>query len=76
MDYHLGATVSRDKDGILIYSATHYIDKIIESYNRQYGELPKNQNPPLEPGDHPELDMTTLCDGGQTSQFQSHIGAF
>ena len=48
MDYHLGATVSRNKDGTLIYSATCYIDKIIESYNHQYGELPKSQNAPLE----------------------------
>ena len=76
MDYHLGATVSRDKDGTLIYSATHYIEKILDSYNHQYGELPKNQTAPLEHGDHPELDMTTLCDESQTSQFQSQIGAF
>ena len=48
MDNHLGATISRDKDGTLIYSATHYIEKILDSYNRQYGELPKNQNAPLE----------------------------
>ena len=76
MDHHLGATVSRDKDGTLIYSATRYIEKILDSYSRQYGEIPKNQNAPLEHGDHPKLDMTTLCDGSQTSQFQSHIGAF
>ena len=76
MDYHLGATVSRDPDGTLSYSASRYIDKILQSYERQYGELPKYQQAPLPHGDHPELDMMEICTDEERSQFQSHIGAF
>ena len=31
-------------------------------------------SPPLEGGDHPELDTSELCDEHQTEQFQTLIG--
>ena len=34
----------------------------------------KQSRPPLEEGDHPELDTSELCDEHQTKQFQTLIG--
>ena len=35
---------------------------------------PRKSRPPLEGGDHPELDTSELCDEHQTKQFQTLIG--
>ena len=35
---------------------------------------PRKCRPPLEGGDHPELDTSELCDDHQTKQFQTLIG--
>ena len=37
-------------------------------------EKPRKSRPPLEGGDHPELDTSELCDEHQTKQFQTLIG--
>ena len=37
-------------------------------------EKPRKSRPPLEEGDHPELDTSELCDEHQTKQFQTLIG--
>ena len=37
-------------------------------------EKPRKSRPPLEGGDHPELDTSELCDDHQTKQFQTLIG--
>ena len=37
-------------------------------------EKPRKSRPPLEGGDHPELDTPELCDEQQTKQFQTLIG--
>ena len=34
----------------------------------------RKSRPPLEGGDHPELDTSELCDDHQTKQFQTLIG--
>ena len=39
-----------------------------------FNEKPRNSRPPLEGGDHPELDTSELCDDHQTKQFQTLIG--
>ena len=36
-------------------------------------EKPRKSRPPLEGGDHPELDTSELCDEHQTKQFQKLI---
>ena len=51
-----------------------YVNKIIESYERMFKEKPRKSRPPLEGGDHPELDTSELCDDHQTKQFQTLIG--
>ena len=39
-----------------------------------FKEKPREIRPPLEGGDHPELDTSELCDEHQTKQFQTLIG--
>ena len=39
-----------------------------------FNEKPRKSRPPLEGGDHPELDTSELCDEHQTKQFQTLIG--
>ena len=39
-----------------------------------FKEKPRKSRPPLEGGDHPELDTSELCDERQTKQFQTLIG--
>ena len=39
-----------------------------------FNEKPRKSRPPLEGGDHPELDTSELCDDHQTKQFQTLIG--
>ena len=41
---------------------------------RMFKEKPRKSRPPLEGGDHPELDTSELCDDHQTKQFQTLIG--
>ena len=38
-----------------------------------FKEKPRKSRPPLEGGDHPELDTSELCDEHQTKQFQMLI---
>ena len=38
-----------------------------------FKEKPRKSRPPLEGGDHPELDTSELCDEHQTKQFQTLI---
>ena len=39
-----------------------------------FKEKPRKSRPPLDGGDHPELDTSELCDEHQTKQFQTLIG--
>ena len=74
LEYHLGCTYKRDPDGTLAADPRRYVNKILESYERMFKERPRKSRPPLEGGDHPELDTPELCDEHQTKQFQPLIG--
>ena len=74
LEYHLGCTYKKDPDGTLAADPRRYVNKILESYERMFNEKPRKSRPPLEGGDHPELDTSELCDDHQTKQFQSLIG--
>ena len=74
LEYHLGCTYKRDPDGTLAADPRRYVNKILESYERMFKEKPRKSRPPLEGGDHPELDTSELCDEHQTKQFQTLIG--
>ena len=74
LEYHLGCTYKKDPDGTLAADPRRYVNKILESYERMFEEKPRKSRPPLEGGDHPELDTSDLCDDHQTKQFQTLIG--
>ena len=74
LEYHLGCTYKKDPDGTLAADPRRYVNKILESYERMFKEKPRKSMPPLEGGDHPELDTSELCDDHQTKQFQTLIG--
>ena len=61
LEYHLGCAYKRDPDGTLVGDPRRYVDKIIESYERMFGEKPKKSKSPLEAGDHPELDTSEFA---------------
>ena len=74
LEYHLGCTYNKDRDGTLAADPRRYVNKILESYERMFKEKPRKSRPPLEGGDHPELHTPELCDEHQTNQFQTLIG--
>ena len=74
LEYHLGCTYKKDPDRTLAADPRRYVNKILESYERMFKEKPRKSRPPLEGGDHPELDTSELCDEHQTKQFQTLIG--
>ena len=74
LEYHLGCTYKKDPDGTLAADPRRYVNKILESYERVFKKKPRKARPPLEGGDHPELDTSELCDEHQTKQFQTLIG--
>ena len=74
LEYHLGCTYKKDPDGTLAADPRTYVNMIFESYERMFKEKPRKSRPPLEGGDHPELDTSELCDEHQTKQFQTLIG--
>ena len=74
LEYHLGCTYKKDPDGTLAADPRRYVNKILESYETMFKEKPRKSRPPLEGGDHPELDTSELCDEHQTKQFQTLIG--
>ena len=74
LEYHLGCTYKKDPDGTLAADPRRYVNKILESFERMFKEKPRKYRPPLEGGDHPELDTSELCDEHQTKQFQTLIG--
>jgi hypothetical protein len=73
--FHLCMDFSRDDDGTLCISPTEYIEKLIKNYEKSFGIKPKEFASPLERGDHPELDMSELCNTEQVAQYQSMIGS-
>ena len=74
LEYHLGCTYKKDPDGTLAADPRRYVNKILESYERMFKEKPRKSRPPLEGGDHPELQTPELCDEHQTNQFQTLVG--
>ena len=77
--YHLGATFERTvkPESVLTWGPVRYIQKILEQYERIFGEPIKNSrriHAPLEPGDHPELDVSELCNDSDKAKYMSLVG--
>ena len=76
IEVHLGMTFQRDQDGDLCISSAKFIEKLIGTYEKFFGEKPKQNVPsPLEKGDHPELDTSELLDSQGITIYQSLIGS-
>jgi hypothetical protein len=74
--FHLGMEFSRDNNNVLCLQSKRYLDKMISTYERHFGEKPRHTyHSPLEKGDHPEMDTTDMLDSEKTSLYQSLIGA-
>jgi len=74
--YHLGMDFVRDQEtGELRFSQQKYIDKMIDTYTRLFGDPPSGTvKAPIEPNDHPELDDSEFLDEEGITVYQSLIG--
>ena len=76
LEFHLGADFFRDEEGILCMAPQKYIERLVASYEKMFGEKPSaKMYSPLERGDHPELDDSELLDATGIQQYQSLIGS-
>ena len=76
ISFHLGCDFFRDKEGVLCMAPKKYIEKMVKTYERLFGEKPKQHyTSPLKKNDHPELDKSNLLDTDGIKKYQSLIGA-
>ena len=73
--YHLGCDFGRDPDGTLFQSARQYVERMNDNYARLFGSAPQQYKTPLEPNDHPELDLSPELDEDGIQKHQSLIGS-
>ena len=71
---HLGCGYTRDEDRTLVADPRNCVGKILESYEKMFGEKPKKTRTPLVPGDHPENDLSDFCDQDQIKEYQTIVG--
>ena len=76
ISFHLGCDFFRDVNGVLCMAPRKFVDKLSLSYERHFGEKPKqNYGLPLEKGDHPELITYEILSVDQVKIYQSLIGS-
>ena len=73
-EYHLGGNFGHDKDGVLYWGSKRYVEKLMDAYNRMFGDLPMKKGTPSKNDDHPELDETPILSEDGIKQYQSMIG--
>ena len=74
LSYHLGCGYTRDEDRTVVADRMIFVDKIVESYEKVFGEKPKKTRTPIVAGDQPEIDLSEFCDEDQTKQYQTIAG--
>ena len=74
LKYHLGCDFERDPDGTFYYGPFKYVEKMLDTYERLFGEKPKGYSSPLEKNDHPELDLSPEMDDDGRAKYMSLIG--
>ena len=75
LSHHLGADYTRDKAKTLICQPKKYIDRLVDSYNSMYDQVPpENMRTPLDKSDHPELGDTELLTGESIQHYLTMIG--
>ena len=76
LEFLLGCDYLREDDGTLMMVPKRYVVRMVDTYERLFGEKPKQiYRSPLEPNDRPELDTTELLDAERIRIYQSLIGS-
>ena len=76
ISYYLSCDFVQDEDKVLCIQPRKYIEPMVETYTRLFGEKPKEMySSPLKKGDHPELDTSDLLEADGIQKYQSMIGA-
>ena len=75
IEFHLGMDFGRDPDGVLYFGPRKYIKRMLDAYEKLFGEMPRKYASPLEKNDHPELDTTPLLVDDDVTKYQSMVGA-
>ena len=74
-EYLLGCDYFRDKDGVLCMAPKKYVEKMMDTYERIFGNKPKAKySSPLDNDDHPEMDLSELLPPDKIKVYQSLIG--
>ena len=60
--YHLGCNFGRDPDGTLCQCAKQHVERMHDNYTRLFKSSPRSHTTPLEPNDHPKLDLSPELD--------------
>ena len=72
----LGRNFTHNADGILCLGSKTCIEKLMQSYECNFGSLPCKENKPgANADDHPELDDSAFLDIAGIQLYQSMIGA-
>ena len=75
INYHLGCGYTRDEDGTLVADPRKYVEKILESYEKTFGEKPKKSRTPHVGGDHPESYTSEFCNQDQIKHNRSLLSS-
>jgi len=75
INFHLGCDYFRDKHGVLCFAPKKYVEKMVDTYTRIFGQKPKHYVSPLEKGDHPECDTSEELSIELIKIYQSLVGA-
>jgi hypothetical protein len=73
--YHLGGDFFRSKDVSLGWGAGTYCKKLIQEYERMFGQKPKEYFSSLDKVDHPELDTSEFIEIEIINIYQSIVSA-
>ena len=76
LEFLIGCDYFRDIDNVLCFAPKKYIERMVKTYERLFGEKPRQTYlSPLEKNDHPEMDTSELLPLAHAKIFQSLIGA-
>ena len=72
-EYYLGGNFERitDPESLLVLGSKSYIKRCLEQYEKLFDGPLRKQTAPLEPGDHPELDLRSCAMMGRF-HFTNH----
>ena len=69
--YHLGCNFGRDPDGTSCQSAKQHVERMHDNYTRLFKSSPRSHTTPLDPNDHPELELSPELDEDGIARYQS-----